>query len=54
MNNTKAVAKAIADELEKSVGLYRKLPDGRMVEMHVKKIAIIQTSLRQFAAPSPS
>lgn len=39
----------LADDLDKSVGLYRKMPDGRMVEIHVKKIALIQAALRAAA-----
>ncbi len=40
----------LADEFEKSIGLYRKMPDGQMVEIHVKKIALIQSALRTAAA----
>lgn len=42
----------LADDLDESVGLYRKMPDGRMVEIHIKKIALIQTALRAAAALS--
>lgn len=42
----------LADDLDESVGLYRKMPDGQMVEIHVKKIAMIQTALRATAALS--
>lgn len=40
----------LADDLDQSVGLYRKMPDGQMVEIHVKKIALIQAALRAAAA----
>lgn len=40
----------LADDLDQSVGLYRKMPDGRMVEIHVKKIALMQSALRTAAA----
>lgn len=49
--NRIAVAAALADEFEKSVGLYRKMPDGQMVEIHVKKVALIQAALRHYDAP---
>lgn len=47
--NSEHAILALADEFEESVGLYRKMSDGRMVEIHVKKIALIQAALRHYA-----
>ena len=40
----------LADSFDHAVGLYRKMPDGRMVEIHMKKIAMIQAALRAAAS----
>jgi len=39
----------LADELENSAGLYRKDSGGKLVEIHLRRVLLIQAALRAYA-----